>query len=62
MAMSCKCPKCGGQVQATRVTETYFSFENGKWVDKGCETMAVRYYCENDHPIDSEVVGDTELP
>jgi len=33
-----------------------------QWVEKGFETVDIRYYYENDHTIDSEVVGDVELP
>jgi hypothetical protein len=52
-----KCPVCGGDLQATRVVEHYFTLSEGFWEKRGTEVMEDRYYCENDHLLDADAVS-----
>jgi hypothetical protein len=46
------CPECGGQVQATKVTEIWLTLCDGMWEYRDSDTTDIRVYCENDHTLD----------
>ena len=43
------CPQCKAPIQATKVTEEYFTLVAGKWVLKDRDVVQIRVYCKNDH-------------
>ena len=48
------CPKCGGEVQATKVIDTYFSLCGNLWECRDSDTIELRVYCENDHVLSAD--------
>tara|TARA_R110000803_G_C11989495_1_gene321941 strand:+ start:310 stop:519 length:210 start_codon:yes stop_codon:yes gene_type:complete len=50
------CPYCGGVMQATTVTEVYYTLEHGKWIENDSELTQVRVYCDSDHKAPSEFI------
>lgn len=60
-----KCPHCGGEIQATRVTEDYYSLRNGEWhLWDTSEVTELRVYCGNDCVLDKEYENEKikEMP
>jgi hypothetical protein len=43
-----RCPKCGGEIQATR--KTYYTWSTDKWIP-GPSGEDWDVYCENDHQL-----------
>jgi hypothetical protein len=51
------CPECGAQIQATVVRTEWFSLVDGLWEHYDYDVKEVRYYCENDHAINTDEVS-----
>lgn len=46
-----KCPKCGAEMQMTKVGEVYFTLVDGGWERVDSSEDAIRVYCKNDHHV-----------
>ena len=46
-----KCPKCGAEMQMTKVGEVYFNLVDGSWERAFASEDEIRIYCANDHPV-----------
>lgn len=52
-----KCPKCGANMQMTKVGETYFNLVGHSWERADSSEDEIRVYCSNDHHVtDRDIV------
>lgn len=52
-----KCPKCGAEMQMTKIGETYFNLVSRSWERADSSEDEIRVYCANDHHVtDRDIV------
>jgi len=61
--LSIWCPHCGETLQATSVTESYYTYDpSAGWELTDQDVTQVRYYCKDDCIIDPETRNIPLLP